>query len=204
MHVGGLERWSMVDWPGELVATVFCQGCSWRCPYCHNAVLRPATSETEIPEADVMTFLNKRKGLLDGVVFSGGEPLLQGDLFEVMTAVKALGYRIGLHTGGPSPERFAKVLPLVDWVGFDIKAPFDEYDRITRVPGSGAKAKESLKLLLLSAADYELRTTVHPKLLDAAAIDRLNADLAALGAGPTKIQEFRPQGCTDPELLASA
>lgn len=200
LRVGGLERWSSVDWPGQLAATLFCQGCSWACRYCHNQSLRPARGPEDYPWADVYAFLQKRRGLLDAVVFSGGEPLMQKDLGAAVRAVKALGYRIGLHTGGPAPERFAAVLPDLDWVGFDVKAPFAEYEAITGVPDSGAAARESLKLLLARGIAYDIRTTVHEKLLDDAAIARLNADLADVGCGPTRQQPFRKEGCVDAEL----
>jgi pyruvate formate lyase activating enzyme len=200
LRLGGLEHYSTCDWPGELVATLFCQGCGWACPYCHNAHLRPVGAG-EVPWSQALAFLETRSGLLDGVVFSGGEPLLQSALSSAIAEVRALGFRIGLHTGGPAPERFAAVLPLVDWVGFDVKAPFGEYERITKAKGSGAAARDSLQLLLQSGVAYELRTTVHPKLLDDAAVAHLNAELAAFGAGPTKIQKFRAEGCTAPELL---
>jgi pyruvate formate lyase activating enzyme len=199
LRIGGFERWSTCDWSGELTATVFCQGCSWACPYCHNPHLRPACGGG-ISWAVVAAFLKTRRGLLDGVVFSGGEPLLQSALHDAMAEVRATGFRIGLHTGGPSPSRFAHVLPLVDWVGFDIKAPFAEYEAVTGASNSGEAALESLMLLLHSGKAYELRTTVHPRLLDDAALLRLNADLAALNVGPTKIQPFRPQGCADDTL----
>lgn len=200
MRVGGLEPYSSCDYPDALAAVVFLQGCSWRCPYCHNADLRPISGGHLSPWEDVVAFLKKRVGLLDAVVFSGGEPLLQGDLPTAMEQVREMGFRVGLHTGGGTPERFEVVLPLVDWVGFDIKAPFAEYETITGAPGSGAKVRESLHMLLASEVAHELRTTVHPKLLDDAGLARLNADLAAMGAGPTKVQPFRPQGCSDPSL----
>jgi pyruvate formate lyase activating enzyme len=200
LRVGGLARWSTCDWPGQLAATVFCQGCSWACPYCHNPHLRPVTGEDAISWPEVRTFLESRRGLLDGVVFSGGEPLLQAALVDAAEEARALGFRVGLHTGGSAPERFARVLPRIDWVGFDIKAPFAEYDRITQVAGSAVAAMKSLHLLLRSGVAYQLRTTVHPHLLDDAAIARLNADLASLGVGPTRIQRFRAQGCSDPIL----
>ncbi len=200
LRIGGLQQWSSCDWPGELVATVFCQGCSWACPYCHNAHLRCPKGDGRIAWSEVLTFLRNRRGLLDGVVLSGGEPLLQGHLVEAVNDIRALGFKVGLHTGGSVPERFAAVLPLLSWVGFDVKAAFDEYEGITGVPGSGADAKESLTMLLLSGVPHQLRTTVHPALLDEAAIERLNADLAALGCGPTLIQEFRKDGVADTGL----
>jgi pyruvate formate lyase activating enzyme len=200
LRVGGLQSWSSCDWPGELAATVFCQGCGWACPYCHNPHLRPAHGNGPSWHA-VMAVLRSRQDLLDGVVFSGGEPLLQTALSAAIDEVRALGFRIALHTGGPSPERLAVVLPRLDWVGFDIKAPFAEYDAITGAKDSGAAAKASLQLLRASGVPYQLRTTVHPKLLDDAALMRLNVDLADLGCGPTLVQHFRPQGCADTRLL---
>jgi pyruvate formate lyase activating enzyme len=182
LRIGGWQPWSSCDWPGELTATVFCRGCPWCCPYCYNQSLRSLRGDDEIAWAGVSAFLATRRGLLDGVVFSGGEPLAQSALFEAMAEVRALGFRVGLHTGGFAPERFARVLPLVDWVGFDVKAPFDEYDRITGAAESGKGARASFEMLLSSGVAYELRTTVHPAVLDSAALTRMAAALSALGA----------------------
>ena len=201
LRVGGLSRLSTCDWPGELVATVFCQGCPWACGYCHNPHLIPPNAEVDIAWPDVLAFLESRRGLLDGVVFSGGEPTLQAALPEAMRAVRALGLRIGLHTAGPYPGRLAEVLPLVDWIGFDIKAAFDEYEGITAVAGSGAKARESLLHVLASGVATDIRTTVHDALLDAAALERLAVDLDALGVGGHRLQAFRAAGCTNAALL---
>lgn len=192
LRIGGLVRLSTCDWPGELVATVFCQGCPWQCSYCHNTHLLPARGADQIAWQDVLAFLKTRRGLLDGVVFSGGEPTLQSDLPLAMEAVRALGFRIGLHTAGPYPDRLARILPLLDWIGFDVKAPFGDYDRITGVRGSGDGAAASLRLVLAGGLPVDLRTTVHPGLLDETALNLLSADLAALGAGPTRRQPFRP------------
>ncbi|MFT4276966.1 MAG: anaerobic ribonucleoside-triphosphate reductase activating protein [Rhodopseudomonas sp.] len=194
LRIGGLVRLSTCDWPGELVATVFCQGCPWRCGYCHNQHLLPARGPDQLTWRDVVAFLETRRGLLDGVVFSGGEPTLQSDLPSAIAAVRALGFRVGLHTAGPYPERLARVLPVLDWIGFDVKAPFAEYDRITGVAGSGDSARASLELVLAHGVECDLRTTVHPDLLDQPALDRLSADLFALGAGRTRIQSFRDTG----------
>ena len=201
LRVGGLARLSACDWPGELAATVFCQGCPWSCAYCHNPHLLPARGPQQIDWGEALSFLESRRGLLDGVVFSGGEPTLQAALPRAMAAVRGLGFRIGLHTAGPYPERLGAVLPLVDWIGFDVKAPFDEYDRITGVPGSGAKAKDSLRRILASGVSCEARTTVHSALLDQAALARLAMDLSALGVERHKTQAFRATGCTTPWLI---
>jgi len=193
LRVGGLARFSTVDWPGRLTATVFLRGCPWRCPYCHNPDLLAVDGHGEdIPWADVLAFLDQRRGLLDGVVFSGGEPTAQSGLAEAIADVRRLGFAVGLHTGGPWPERLAAVLPGLDWVGFDVKAPFEEYAAITGVPGSGERARDSLGRLINSGVLFEARTTVHPALLSDAALDRLAATLAALGVPHLAIQHARP------------
>lgn len=204
LRVGGLARLSTCDWPGELAATVFCQGCPWSCPYCHNPHLLPVQGPDELAWADVLAFLDSRRGLLDGVVFSGGEATLQVALPEAVRAVRTMGFRVGLHTAGPYPEKLAAVLPWLDWVGFDVKAPFAEYDHITGASGSGGKARDSLRRLIASGVAFEVRTTIHPALLDDAALERLRDDLAGLGIHRHTIQPFRPQGCRSPDLIETA
>ena len=203
IRIGGLARLSSCDWPGELVATIFCQGCPWACRYCHNPHLIPVQGEGQIAWRDVLDFIGSRKGLLDGVVFSGGEPTLQPGLRQAIEAVRAMGFRIGLHTGGPYPGRLAEVLPLLDWVGFDIKAPRNSYDRITGARHSGDKAMRSLKLLLDSGVPYDLRTTVHPDLLSLEELKMLAEEIKAAGGKDHRIQAFRPDGCADEELVHS-
>lgn len=194
LRIGGLARLSTCDWPGELVATVFCQGCPWDCPYCHNPHLLPAKGERELSWPEIKGFLETRRGLLDGVVFSGGEPTLQSALPEAIRSVRAMGFRIGLHTAGPFPDRLSAVLPLLDWVGFDVKAPFDDYETITGVSGSGDRARYSLRLVLESGIAYDARTTVHPKLLDPAALEQLRSELSTLGARHHRVQACRTIG----------
>ena len=199
--VGGFSPLSTCDWPGELVATVFCQGCPFACRYCHNTDLIPPGPGDGPDFMAILAVLEMRRGLLDGVVFSGGEPTLQKALPDAVSAVRALGFRVGLHTAGPYPDRLARLLPQLDWVGFDIKAPFADYQRITGVPDSGVQARESLARLARSDVAFEIRTTVHPLLLDEIDLVRLDADLAELGLGPTRRQPFRAKGCHDAELL---
>lgn len=200
LRVGGLTPLSTTDWPGMLAAVVFCQGCPWRCGYCHNPDLIPPRGDKEIPWEDVLAFLRRRQGLLDGVVFSGGEPTLQAGLADAMREVRALGFRIGLHTGGAYPRRLAEVLPLVDWVGMDAKAPFADYARVTGFEGSGKRAQASLECLLASGIDHEIRTTVHPALLADAEVVGLARELSARGVKHYVLQPFRTQGCADAEL----
>ncbi len=190
LRVGGFVGLSTCDWPGELAATVFCQGCPWRCSYCHNRHLLPATREGAIGWDSVVAFMRTRGGLLDGLVFSGGEPTLQRGLAAAAREMRALGFRVGLHTAGPYPDRLSEILPLVDWVGFDVKAPFHDYARVTGVAGSGERARESLRRLLGSGVAHEVRTTVHPDLLDAASLASLAGTLADL-----EVRHYALQAC---------
>ena len=200
LKVGGLTPLSATDWPGMLAAVVFCQGCPWRCGYCHNPHLIPARSEDEIPWGEVRAFLRRRQGLLDGVVFSGGEPTAQAGLADAMREVRDLGFKIGLHTGGAYPRRLAEVLPLVDWVGLDAKAPYADYARVTGVAGSGEAARLSIELVLASGVAHEIRTTVHPALLADCEVVELARTLAGRGAKSVVLQPFRTQGCADAAL----
>lgn len=197
LRVGGFVGLSACDWPGELVATVFCQGCPWRCRYCHNHHLRDAAQPPALPWPEVVAFLRQRVRLLDGVVFSGGEPTVQRPLASAMREVRALGFRVGLHTAGPAPQRLAPLLGLLDWVGFDVKARFADYPEITGIADSGACARESLRMLLRSGVAHEVRTTVHPELISLAALEELTATLAEMGVRNHVLQLCRAEGCAD-------
>jgi pyruvate formate lyase activating enzyme len=203
LRVGGFTPLSLSDWPGQLAAVVFCQGCPWRCGYCHNPHLIPPRTAASLEWDAVLAFLERRRGLLDAVVFSGGEPLLHAGITRALDQVKSLGFKLGLHTAGAYPRRLAELLPGVDWVAMDIKAPFADYAATTGVAQSGAPALESARLILASGIAYEFRTTVHPNLLPAAQLPVLARSLAQLGVRHYALQEFRPQGCASHELNAS-
>jgi pyruvate formate lyase activating enzyme len=206
--VGGIAPFTTTDFPGRLAAVLFLQGCPWRCGYCHNPHLVPARRDPEENSRehawdDVLAFLRSRRGLLDGVVFSGGEPTAQPGLADAIREVRALGFAIGLHTGGAYPRRLASVLPLVDWVGFDAKAPAACYGDVTGVEGSGAVAGESLGLLRASGVPFEVRTTVHPALTPPGALLDLADELASRDVRTWVLQPFRPAGCADPSVVAA-
>lgn len=201
LHIGGFTPLSSTDWPGMLSAVVFCQGCSWRCRYCHNPELIPTQSTHETRWEAILEFLKRRRGLLDAVVFSGGEPSLQAGLRDAMREVRELGFKIGLHTAGIYPKQLKEILPLVDWVGLDVKAPFADYARITGVPGSGERAQACLDLVLQSGVEHEIRTTVHPALLSDKEVEAITRDLACCGVEHHVLQPFRSQGCQDLELI---
>ena len=156
LRVGGLTRLSASDYPHKLAAVVFCQGCAWRCTYCHNPELLSFSSQSLIPWPGVLAFLEKRRGLLDAVVFSGGEPTLQRALPQAMREVKSMGYLVGLHTAGIVPRMLERVLPLVDWVGMDLKSEDRErHAGVTQVAGSGERARRSRDLIRASGVAFE-------------------------------------------------
>ena len=204
LRVGGVVPFSTTDWPGRLAAVVFVQGCPWRCGYCHNPHLIPAQGPREESWQDILGWLDTRRGLLDAVVFSGGEPTVQPALPAAIRAVRAKGFAIGLHTGGAYPRRLAEISDDLDWVGLDIKAPAADYIAVTRVSASGIPAFASLDLLLRSAVALEVRTTVHPALTPPEGLARLAGELAARGVARWVLQPFRTTGCADAELVAAA
>ena len=194
LRIGGITPLTSIDFPGRLAAVLYGQGCPWRCGYCHNPELLDATAPAAVPWPEVRAFLHSRQGLLDGVVFSGGEPTLQVALSAALAEVRALGFQTALHTGGMYPERLHALLPLLDWVGLDIKGPLHAYDAITRTPGSGAKAFESLQRLLASGVAYECRTTWHAGLFSVDDLFALADTLADAGVAHWALQECRAPG----------
>ena len=160
IQIGGVLRFSLLDYPGKISAVLFTQGCPLKCIYCHNPELQRIKLRTKINFKAVLDFLETRVGLLEGVVFSGGEPLLQVHLYDAMRLVKSMGYSIGLHTSGCIYEHFIRVLPIVDWVGFDIKQIFNKYSSVTQINNLEFQVFKSFKALVNSNIEYELRTTV--------------------------------------------
>lgn len=193
IKIGGIEKFSIVDFPNRMSAVVFMQGCPWRCPFCHNSHLQDINVNTNIVWYKFIDFLKNRKGILDAVVFSGGEPLVQNALKSAMIEVKDLGFQVGLHTGGYFPEHFRDVIEVVDWVGFDIKAPLEE-DRYKEVTGNIAnveKVKESLKILVESGKSFECRTTCDPRFLSIEDLYKIADTLKGLGVKEYYLQKYR-------------
>lgn len=189
--IGGVEPFTTVDFPDRLAAVLFCLGCPLRCPYCHNPELQDFKGNPFISWDTFTDFLDSRKKLLDGIVFSGGEPLSQKDLYDSMKAVKDRGYEIGLHTSGVNPERLKQVLPLIDWVGFDVKTPFEFYT--SRIPHSdGNTVKECLDILLKAGKEVEARTTLDPRVISKEELRGLARTLSDRGVKTYALQEYRP------------
>lgn len=202
LRIGGLTRLTSVDFPGRLAAVVFLQGCPWRCVYCHNPALLDAAASGALTWLAVRAFLQQRKGLLDGVVFSGGEPTLQAALLPALAETRAMGYATGLHTGGMYPERLGRALPHLDWVGLDLKAPQHLHDAVTGTRGGVERVGRSLRLLLDSGVALECRTTWHADLFGRDDLFRLADELASQSVGHWVLQTCRTPGST-PEPLTS-
>jgi pyruvate formate lyase activating enzyme len=204
LKVGGITPFSATDFPGKLACVVFVQGCPWQCGYCHNPHLQPRTGPKALEWSGILDLLRRRVGLIDAVVFSGGEPCIDPMLGQAIDDVRALGFQVGLHTGGAYPARLASVLERLDWVGLDIKAPFEDYERITGVPGSGQPARECAEMLIKSGVKHEVRTTLHPAQLAEPDILQLAGTLAQLKVRNYALQVFRPVGCASAPLNAVA
>ena len=198
--VGGVTPLTTIDFPGELAAVVYCQGCPWRCRYCHNGHLLTRDQTDAIAWPTVWEFLRRRRGLLDGVVFSGGEPTLQPGLSGAIASVRALGFKVGLHSAGCYPQRLRPLLSQLDWVGLDIKALPQDYPALTGVPGSDKRAFASLDLLLASGVSYEIRITVHSDWLPEDKLDRLITLLHQRGAKNIMLQRCHVERALDSEL----
>jgi pyruvate formate lyase activating enzyme len=194
LNIGGLTPLTTIDFPGRLAAVLFCQGCPWRCGYCHNPDLLDAGVAGKVSWDQVRAFLRRRRGLLDGVVFSGGEPTLQSGLHDALGEVRAIGFETALHTGGMYPDRLARLLPQLDWVGLDIKGPWQRIDAITGSRHSASRVQASLQCLLASGVAHECRTTWHPGLFGIDELIELADELAALGVKTWALQEC--DGCS--------
>ena len=200
LKVGGVTPFSATDYPGKIAAVVFVQGCPWRCGYCHNPHLQARTEASPLDWQQVLKLLKRRVGLIDAVVFSGGEPTIDAALEDAIREVRALGFGVGLHTAGAYPRRLNEVLPLVDWVGIDIKASMQAYDGITGVSDSARHALASARAVLDSGVAHEFRSTVHPTLHTPKDILSLAQTLSAMGVRHYALQMFRSTGCADDSL----
>ena len=196
MLISGLQKLTLLDYPGQVACTVFTGGCNFRCPFCHNASLvLPEQIPHDSSEEDILDFLKKRIGVLDGVAITGGEPLLHGDIPAFLEKVRALGYRIKLDTNGSFPDRLEEIVRagLVDRVAMDIKNSPELYGVTVGIRGVDMNAIERSKELLLSGiVDYEFRTTVVKGLHTGESI--VGAAKWIQGAKEYYLQQFKDSG----------
>lgn len=164
MNIQGLQKLTLLDYPGQVACTIFTAGCNFRCPFCHNASLvTHVQEELNIPVDEVMQFLRKRQGILDGVCVSGGEPLMQADIETFIREIKALGYRVKIDTNGSYTEKLKHLVEehLVDYVAMDIKNSLGRYGQTIGVEGyDTAQIQQSVEYLMSGAVPFEFRTTV--------------------------------------------
>jgi len=198
MMLGGLQKLTLIDYPGKIACTVFTIGCNFRCPFCHNPELvdRAISKLSEIiEEEDFFSFLESRRGLLDGVCITGGEPTLQPDLPEFIKKIKKLGFLVKLDTNGTNPEMLVKLLEenLLDYIAMDVKAPLKVSSSYKNATGTNLNLdgiRRSIKLIMGSGIDYEFRTTIVPGLHTEDGILSLAEEIR--GAKKYYLQQFRP------------
>ena len=194
MDISGLQKTTLLDFPGNVACTVFLAGCNLRCPFCHNASLVLEHPQPQMSEEEFFSFLKKRRGILDGVCVTGGEPTLRHDLPEFITKIRELGFKIKLDTNGSNPDMLRHLLDskLVDYVAMDIKNSPNRYAETCGGIDVLEKVRESAALLMAGTTDYEFRTTcVHP-LHDEDAIEEIGRWLT--GAKAYYLQNFVDSG----------
>jgi len=166
MKIGGFQKTSLLDYPDRISAIVWTSGCNFRCPFCYNKNLALGTAEV-FPEEVILSFLSKRKALLEGVVISGGEPLLHDDIIEFVKKIKNLRLLVKIDTNGAFPERLNELLDqqLIDYVAMDVKAPKKKYQQLTDVKTDLSKIEATIDIIRTKAPAYEFKTTFIPILL---------------------------------------
>jgi pyruvate formate lyase activating enzyme len=204
VKIGGLQKVSLIDFPGKIAAVVFTQGCNFRCPFCHNeSLVIPKKFTAPLAEDVFFDFLKKRIARLDGVVVSGGEPTLQGDLPDFLKKIKNLGFLVKLDSNGTRPDVFRSLLDehLLDYIAMDIKHKFESYGVIAGAPVDLAAIKASVNLLKGSGLDYEFRTTVVPAFHGADDVMAIAQQVAH--SRRFCIQEFVPNRAIDRSLTVN-
>jgi pyruvate formate lyase activating enzyme len=203
MRIGGLQKTTLIDYPGKVAATVFLTGCNFRCPFCYSSELvlpEKIKQQPVISSQDFFKFLEERKGFLQGVVICGGEPTLNDDLPEFCRRIKKLGYSVKIDTNGSNPEMLKKLIEsgLADYVAMDIKAPKEKYDESTGVKVDTEKIQKSIDILKKGKVDYEFRSTIVPGLHTEE--DVISMAQWLKGAKKYFLQNFRAEKTLNPEF----
>lgn len=204
--ISAIQPFTMLDFPGHTACIIFLAGCNFRCPYCHNSefVLPEKIAKIKddfISEDALFRFLEKRKGLLDGVVITGGEPTIHKNLPQFIKKIKDMGFLFKLDSNGTNPEMLEQLLKenLLDYVAMDIKGSPENYAKCTGAPVDLEKITKSRDLIMNSGVDYEFRTTIMPKLHNIEEIKKILAFIK--GAKRYYLQNFRPDGgCLNPDF----
>lgn len=194
MNVQGYQKMTLLDYPGKVACTVFTGGCNLRCPFCHNGGLVLNPNEYQDAEEEVLLYLNKRKGIIDGVCITGGEPLLQNDLSDFIRKVKEMGLCVKLDTNGSMPGRLSEILEgnMIDYIAMDVKSSPDSYSRATGCSVSFENFRKSIDIIRNSGIDHEFRTTIVKGIHTGKDIE----EIAKLLSGEEKyfLQSFKDSG----------
>ncbi len=206
MDLRGLEKFTLVDYPGKIACIVFTGGCNFRCPFCHNpSLVFDPGSQPRVTETGFFHFLDRRQGLLEGVVISGGEPTLQLDLPEFVHRIHSLGFLVKIDTNGSYPDRIKTLLDSghVAAMGIDYKAPAAKYARLSGNddPSLPQRVQESIRLALAAGVELDVRTTVHRTLLSPEDLITMRRELDSIGVKEWTLQQFHPVEVIDDTLL---
>ena len=195
MLIGGLQKTSLLDYPGKVSAIIFTAGCNFRCPYCYNPELVTKIRKTKlISQKAIFDFLAKRRNVLDAIVITGGEPTLHQDLAEFISKIKKLGFLVKLDTNGTNPAMIKKIIKknLIDYIAMDIKAPLRSYSKVVNSKVDTKKIKHSIKIIINCGLAYEFRSTLLPQLHTRD--DLLKMSRLVKGAKKYYLQKFKPTG----------
>lgn len=202
MEFGGFEKFTLIDYPTKVAAMVYTIGCPFRCPYCHNPELVDETCTTKIDEKIILDFLEGRKGMLDGLVITGGEPTMHGEkLISFMREVKRRGFLVKLDSNGVNPEFLQKVIDekLVDYIAMDIKSPLVKYTQTVARPVDILAIQKSIDIIKSAGIDYEFRTTIVKSMLSEEDIEQIGKEIK--GATTYYLQKFIPTKILNPQFL---
>lgn len=201
MFFGGFEKFTLIDYPGKTACMVYTIGCPFRCPYCHNPELVNETCKTKIIEDEVLEFLTSRKNMLDGIVITGGEPSMHGQmLIEFMKKVKSLGFLIKLDSNGVDPAFIQTAIDgkLVDYIAMDIKSPMIKYMQSVGRSVDTDNIRKSIEIIKNSGVDYEFRTTVVSSMLSYQDFEQIGKEIN--GAKKYFLQKFIPSKVLSPHF----
>lgn len=195
MNIKGLQKTTLLDYPGKVACTVFTGGCNLRCPFCHNASIAVRPEDVSgISEEDFFSFLSRRRGILDGVCITGGEPLIQGDIIPFIRKIHSLGFSVKLDTNGTMPKKLSEIISdgAVDYIAMDIKNTFSKYSASVGIDIDCNSIAQSISLIMSSGIQYEFRTTVVKELHTPEDISKIAEYIS--GAEKYYLQVFKDSG----------
>ena len=203
IQIGGLQKLTLIDYPGRISATVFLTGCNFRCPWCYSAEIvlpEKIKNQPKISEKELFKFLKERKKLIEGVVLCGGEPTTSKDLVSLIEKIKKMGFSVKLDTNGSDPALLKKLIDkkLIDYVAMDIKAPKEKYSEVAGTKIDVKKIQKSIDILKEGKVDYEFRSTIVPTLHTKE--DVMEMAKWIRGAKRYYLQNFRPEKTIDPKF----